>query len=154
KTRRFTTATGHMIGLNHDSPAPDMNTSAQVMAWIMDAFSATHGYSPASVTGKPIDLGGAPGRESATGRGVVYVLEAAAKHWGMHLGSLQVVIQGFGNVGSWAARELHLRGVRVVAVSDLSGGAFRADGLDVPTLVAWAHARRPMSELPDCEHIT
>ena len=153
-TRRFTLAISHVIGVNRDVPAPDVNTNAQVMAWMMDAYSSRYGYSPAIVTGKPLDLGGAPGREAATGRGVVFVLEAAAKHWGLHLGSLQVVIQGFGNVGSWAARELHLRGVRVVAVSDLSGGAFRADGLDVPTLVAWAHARRPMSELPDCEHIT
>ena len=84
-TRRFTHAINHVLGVNRDIPAPDLNTNAQVMAWIMDAFSASHGYSPACVTGKPLDLGGAPGREAATGRGVVYVLEAAARRWKIDL---------------------------------------------------------------------
>src|SRR5947207_2860964 len=122
-TRRFTNAIGHVLGVNRDIPAPDMNTNAQVMAWIMDAFSASHGYSPACVTGKPLDLGGAPGREAATGRGVVYVLEAAARRWKIDLPQSRVAIQGFGNVGSWVARALDELGVKVVAVSDILANA-------------------------------
>ncbi|MBA2625602.1 MAG: glutamate dehydrogenase, partial [Acidimicrobiia bacterium] len=84
-TRRFTLAISHVLGIYRDIPAPDVNTNAQVMAWMMDAYSSRAGYSPACVTGKPLDLGGAPGREAATGRGLVYCLEAAAARWGTDL---------------------------------------------------------------------
>ena len=153
-TRRFTLSISHVLGERRDIPAPDVNTNAQVMAWMMDAYSSRYGYSPAIVTGKPIDLGGAPGREAAPGRGCVYVMEAAAKRWGIDLGTARVAIQGFGNVGSWAARELHERGVPVVAVSDVSGGVYKADGLDVPSLLSWTSSKRPLADAPDCEHIT
>jgi glutamate dehydrogenase (NAD(P)+) len=156
-TRRFTGAISHVIGVNRDIPAPDVNTNAQVMAWMMDAYSSRYGYSPAIVTGKPVDLGGAPGREAATGRGVVYVLEAAMRQWDMDLTAQRVVIQGFGNVGSWAARELHERGAMVIAVSDVSGGVHRSRGLDVPKLLQWAAGRRTLAQLDmgdDGEHIT
>ena len=133
-TRRFTNGIRHVLGTYRDIPAPDVNTNAQTMAWIMDAYSAGAGYSPAVVTGKPLDLGGAPGREAATGRGVVYVLEAAAMHWKLDLTALRVAVQGFGNVGSWVTRALHELGVPVVAVSDVRGGVHRAAGLDVPAL--------------------
>ncbi|HUP87578.1 MAG TPA: Glu/Leu/Phe/Val dehydrogenase dimerization domain-containing protein [Acidimicrobiales bacterium] len=145
-TRRFTLSLSHVLGVNRDVPAPDMNTNAQTMAWMMDAYSSRYGYSPAIVTGKPVDLGGAPGREAATGRGVVFCLEAACERWGVDLGLQQVVIQGFGNVGSWVARELHHRGVKVVGVSDVSGGVWNPKGLPVPALVAWASTRRPLTE--------
>src|SRR5581483_9162282 len=148
-TRRFTNAISHVLGVNRDIPAPDVNTNAQVMAWMMDAFSARHGYSPAIVTGKPLDLGGAPGREAATGRGVVYVLEAAARQWGVDLGAVTVAIQGFGNVGSWAARTLHELGVMVVAVSDVKGGVYNPKGLDVPDLLHWAASRRSVVDAVD-----
>ena len=134
-TRRFTLSISHVLGLNRDIPAPDVNTDSQVMAWMMDAYSSRYGYTPGIVTGKPVELGGAPGREAATGRGVVFVLEAAAKHWGLDLQAMKVAIQGFGNVGSWVARELHDRGVKVVALSDVSGGVYRESGLDVPSLL-------------------
>ena len=134
-TRRFTLSISHVLGLNRDIPAPDVNTDAQVMAWMMDAYSSRYGYTPGIVTGKPVELGGAPGREAATGRGVVFVLEAAAKHWGLDLAAMTVAIQGFGNVGSWVARELHDRGVQVVAVSDVSGAVYRESGLDIPSLL-------------------
>ena len=153
-TRRFTLSISHVIGVTRDVPAPDMNTNAQIMAWMMDAYSSRYGYSPAIVTGKPLDLGGAPGREAATGRGVVYVLEAAARHWDLDMTAMRVAIQGFGNVGSWAAHELHDRGVKVIAASDVTGGVHRAAGLDVPQLVSWAAAHRPFNELPDVDHIT
>jgi glutamate dehydrogenase (NAD(P)+) len=153
-TRRFTNAISHVIGVNRDIPAPDVNTNAQVMAWMMDAFSGRQGYTPAIVTGKPIELGGAPGREAATGRGVVYVLEAAARRWDMDLESSRVAIQGFGNVGSWAASVLHDMGVKVVGLSDVSGGIYNANGLDVPSLLHLSVARRPLSEVPGCDVIT
>ena len=153
-TRRFTLAITHVLGVHRDIPAPDVNTNAQVMAWMMDAYSSRHGYSPAIVTGKPLDLGGAPGREAATGRGTVYVLEAAAKHWDIDLSDVSVAIQGFGNVGSWAARELHDRDVKVIAVSDVSGARYNPKGLDVERLVGWATARRPLADLEEGDQLT
>ncbi|MEO7428506.1 MAG: Glu/Leu/Phe/Val dehydrogenase dimerization domain-containing protein [Acidimicrobiales bacterium] len=135
-TRRFTNGIQHILGVYRDIPAPDVNTNAQTMAWMMDAFSSSHGYSPGIVTGKPLDLGGAPGREAATGRGCVYVLEAYCTHHGLNLATQRVAIQGFGNVGSWTARELHDRGVKVIAVSDVRGAVVNPAGLDVPGLVA------------------
>ena len=153
-TRRFTLAITHVLGVHRDIPAPDVNTNAQVMAWMMDAYSNRYGYSPAIVTGKPLDLGGAPGREAATGRGTVYVLEAAAKHWDIDLSEVSVAIQGFGNVGSWAARELHERDVKVVAVSDVSGARYNPKGLDVERLVGWATARRPLADLEEGDQLT
>jgi len=145
-TRRFTLSLSHVLGTHRDVPAPDMNTNAQTMAWMMDAYSGRYGYSPAIVTGKPVDLGGAPGREAATGRGVVYCLEAACRRWGTDLADQGVVIQGFGNVGSWVARELHSRDIKVVGVSDVSGGVYAAEGLPVPSLVEWVGQRRPLAE--------
>jgi glutamate dehydrogenase (NAD(P)+) len=153
-TRRFTLAISHVLGVHRDIPAPDVNTNAQVMAWMMDAYSSRHGYSPAIVTGKPLDLGGAPGREAATGRGTVYVLEAAAKHWDIDLSTATVAIQGFGNVGSWAARELHERSIKVVAVSDVSGARYDPNGLDVDRFIGWATARRPLADLEEGDQLT
>ncbi|HVF33642.1 MAG TPA: Glu/Leu/Phe/Val dehydrogenase dimerization domain-containing protein [Acidimicrobiales bacterium] len=145
-TRRFTLSLSHVLGTHRDVPAPDMNTNPQTMAWMMDAYSGRYGYSPAIVTGKPVDLGGAPGRDAATGRGIVYCLEAACKRWGVDLSLQSVAIQGFGNVGSWVARELHQREVRVVGISDVSGAIFAEQGLPVPELAAWASTRRPLAE--------
>jgi glutamate dehydrogenase (NAD(P)+) len=153
-TRRFTLAISHVLGVYRDIPAPDVNTNAQVMAWMMDAFSTKEGYTPAIVTGKPLDLGGAPGREAATGRGVVYVMEAAAKAWSADLADMRVVIQGFGNVGSWAARELDQRGIKVLAVSDAHGGCYSPGGLDITGLVTLTHEGGKISDLPGCEQIS
>jgi len=153
-TRRFMLAISHVLGVYRDIPAPDVNTNAQTMAWMMDAYSGRAGYSPACVTGKPLDLGGAPGREAATGRGVVYVLEAAAKRWGLDLSSLRVAIQGFGNVGSWVAAELAQRQVAVVAVSDVRGGVYKEDGLDVDALLALARHRISITEVAGGETIS
>jgi glutamate dehydrogenase (NAD(P)+) len=135
-TRRFTHSIKHVLGVYRDIPAPDMGTNANVMAWMMDAYSQTQGYSPAVVTGKPLELGGAPGREQATGRGCVYVLDAYCRRHGIDLATQRVAIQGFGNVGSWLARELHDRGVRVIALSDVGGAIVDPAGIDVPGLVA------------------
>jgi glutamate dehydrogenase (NAD(P)+) len=146
-TRRYTRLIHHVLGVYRDIPAPDLNTNAQVMAWMMDEFSSIHGYSPAIVTGKPLAFGGAPGRESATGRGAIYVLDALCTHRGLALGGLRVAIQGFGNVGSWAAQELAARGAVVVAVSDVHGGVARGEGLDVAALVAAVGAGGSVVEL-------
>ena len=153
-TRRFTMSISHVLGPFRDIPAPDMNTNAQVMAWIMDAYSAGHGYTPAIVTGKPLAFGGAPGREQATGRGVVYVLLAAARRWDLELADLTVAIQGFGNVGSWTAMTLHELGVKVVALADIAGGVRNEHGIDIPKAVAVTRAGGSVVELGDVEHIT
>jgi len=153
-TRRFTGAVHHVLGVYRDIPAPDVGTNAQVMAWMMDAYSNMHGYTPAIVTGKPLDLGGAPGREAATGRGCVYVLEAHLRDAGEPLAGMRVAVQGFGNVGSWLAQELHERGAKVVAASDVQGGIHRADGLDVPALRVLASEMKPLSEARDVDRIS
>jgi glutamate dehydrogenase (NAD(P)+) len=147
-TRRFANGIHHVIGPYRDIAAPDMNTNAQTMAWMMDAYSAHHGYTPAIVTGKPVDLGGAPGREAATGRGVVDVLEAHAERQGLVLAGLRLAIQGFGNVGSWVAREAAARGCVVVAVSDVHGGVRHDAGLDVAALVEVVAARGAVGDTP------
>jgi glutamate dehydrogenase (NAD(P)+) len=130
-TRRFTLNISYVLGVNRDIPAPDLNTNAQTMAWIMDAYGQRHGYTPAIVTGKPVELGGSLGREAATGRGVVMVAEETARHFGTELEGASVAIQGFGNVGSWTARLIKDHGVRIVAVSDVRGGIYRESGLDI-----------------------
>ena len=133
-TRRFTLMISSDIGPYHDIPAPDVNTDAQVMAWVMDEYSDRFGYSPAVVTGKPLSLGGAPGREAATGLGCVYILDEFLTANHRQLVGCRVAIQGFGNVGRAMALELFARGAKVVAVSDVSGGVHDPNGLDVPAL--------------------
>jgi glutamate dehydrogenase (NAD(P)+) len=135
-TRRYTRTIHHVLGVYRDIPAPDLNTNAQVMAWMMDEFSSLHGYTPAIVTGKPLAFGGAPGRDAATGRGAIYVLDALCRHLDIDLSRQAVAVQGFGQVGSWAARAVAEHGAKVVAVSDVHGGIVRPEGLDVATLVS------------------
>jgi len=134
-TRRFATELEGIIGPESDIPAPDVGTNAQTMAWIMDTVSMHRGYSvPGVVTGKPVSIGGSLGREDATGQGVVYTIEDAARRGGWSLEGARVAIQGFGNVGSATARLLHQAGARVVAITDIGGGVTHSDGLDVPFL--------------------
>ncbi len=134
-TRRYTLSIEHLLAPNRDIPAPDLGTNAQTMAWMMDAYGMLHGHSPAIVTGKPVELGGSLGRESATGRGVVYVLQEAAADLGLSIADLEVVIQGFGNVGSWTAKLLHEIGCKIIAVSGVEGGIYNPQGLDVDNLM-------------------
>jgi glutamate dehydrogenase (NAD(P)+) len=145
-TRKFIQRISEEIGPQRDIPAPDVNTNAQVMAWIMDEYSKLHGYSPGVVTGKPLELQGSEGREAATGRGVIYITEEYLKDLGRSLDGATVAVQGFGNVGSFAARFAHELGARVVAVSDVSGAIADPAGLDIPTLLEYARARRPLTE--------
>jgi glutamate dehydrogenase (NAD(P)+) len=130
-TRRFIGRIERFIGPHEDIPAPDVNTNSQVMAWIVDEYSKFHGYSPAVVTGKPVELGGSFGRESATGRGVLFAAQLAAPRAGFELEGSTVAVQGFGNVGSWAAKFFDEVGCRVVAVSDVGGAIHDASGLDL-----------------------
>ena len=133
-SRNFFRAIDPIIGVNIDIPAPDVNTNAQVMSWFMDEYSQTHGYTPAIVTGKPLELGGSEGREAATGRGTAVITRETADKWGIELKNAKVVIQGFGNVGSYAAKFLHEYGCKIIGVSDVTGGLFDPDGLDIPSL--------------------
>ena len=133
-TRRFMGVIHHVLGPYRDIPAPDVGTNAQTMAWMMDAYGRVAGHAPGIVTGKPVALGGAPGREQATGRGVVEVLCAHLQAEGDDLAGKTVAIQGFGNVGSWAALEATARGAKVVAISDVHGGVHNAKGLVVVDL--------------------
>ena len=154
-TRRFTQRISIVLGPYRDIPAPDVNTNAQVMAWILDEYSSRHGYTPAAVTGKPISLGGSLGREEATGRGVMYVMSEYARDFGIPLRGGRVVIQGFGNVGGNLARLLHAEaGAEVVAVSDVSGGVANEHGLDVPALLAHTAGGKRVSEWPHGQSIT
>ena len=139
-TRKFIQTIDNVIGPMRDIPAPDVNTNAQVMAWMMDEYGKLHGHTPACVTGKPIALGGSYGREAATGRGLVVVLGEAAPRIGVHVRNMRVAIQGFGNVGSWAARILVELGAKVVAVQDQHGEVRNDAGIDVEALIAHVRA--------------
>jgi glutamate dehydrogenase (NAD(P)+) len=130
-TRRFTDIIDPIIGPNIDIPAPDVATNEQTMAWIMDQYSRRHGYSPAVVTGKPVSLGGSEGRNAATGFGVAIIAREACQEFGIDLHGARVVIQGFGKVGSHAALSLRDMGAKVIAISDVTGGYFNAEGIDL-----------------------
>ena len=144
-TRKFVEQCKEMIGPTIDIPAPDVNTNADVMAWIMDEYSRHFGFSPGVVTGKPLHLFGSEGREEATGRGVMYALEEALRDRGQELSGTTVALQGFGNVGSHAARLIAERGGKIVAVADHMGGVSNEKGLDVAALVEWAAENRTVA---------
>jgi glutamate dehydrogenase (NAD(P)+) len=136
-TTTFVGLIKEIIGPTIDIPAPDVNTNAMIMGWIMDEYSKYYGFSPGVVTGKPVDLFGSLGRDEATGRGVMYALEECLKEDKRKLSDVTVAIQGFGNVGSHAARLIAGQGAKIVAVSDISGGIANDQGIDIPALLAW-----------------
>jgi glutamate dehydrogenase (NAD(P)+) len=139
-TRKFVDQIHDIIGPTQDIPGPDMKTNPQVMAWVMDQYAKYHGHAPAVVTGKPIELYGSKGREAATARGLVYVARELAREISFSLAGARFAFQGFGNVGSHAARLFHEEGGLVVAVSDVHGGVTNPKGLDVPAL--FEHVRK------------
>ncbi len=154
-TRRYATEISILIGPDSDIPAPDMNTNPQIMAWIMDTYSMHQGYSvPAVVTGKPLAIGGSEGRFEATGRGVMVVTREALHHLGMRPDACSVVIQGFGNVGSISARLLHESGCRVVGLSDIYGGVYNPQGIDVPLALRYSKEHGSLRGLPGAEAVT
>jgi glutamate dehydrogenase (NAD(P)+) len=155
-TRSFIDKIEKVLGPTRDIPAPDVNTNAQVMAWMMDEYGKLHGHTPAIVTGKPISLGGSLGREEATGRGIVYALREAARPLGLRPEGARVVVQGFGNVGSWAARIACQLGCKLVGASDVNGAIQSQVGIDPDALTAHVRAGGKLPEFtgPGVEVIT
>src|SRR4029079_13877843 len=136
-TRQFVERIKDIIGPNLDIPAPDVNTDARIMGWIMDEYSKYARFSPGVVTGKPLQLFGSPGREEATGRGIMIVLGEALAEQKRTLAGVTVALQGFGNVGSHAARLIAERGAKIVAVGDHAGVVANEKGLDTAALARW-----------------
>ena len=153
-TRKFISSIHENIGPYKDIPAPDVNTNGQVMAWIMDEYSKINGFSPAVVTGKPIDLHGSEGREAATGRGIVNVCETLLQDRNLDVENTKFVIQGFGNVGSHCANILSEMGAKVIAISDVSGGIHCPEGLDIPTLSAYTRFGGLLKDYEGYDYVT
>jgi glutamate dehydrogenase (NAD(P)+) len=153
-TRRYTAEILDYIGPERDVPAPDMNTNEQTMAWIMDTYSMHVRHTvTASVTGKPLDLGGSQGRHEATGRGCMIVVDEALKRFWWKRQATRVIVQGFGNVGSEAARLMYDEGYKIIGVADVAGGVFNPDGLDVPALLEFAKEKNSVKGFPGGESI-
>ncbi|HAS16421.1 MAG TPA: glutamate dehydrogenase [Nitrospiraceae bacterium] len=154
-TRRYTAEIFPLIGPDHDIPAPDVGTNEQVMAWMMDTYSQQRGYAvPGVVTGKPICIGGSLGREEATGRGVVYITLETLRHLGIKAEGSTAVVQGFGNVGSIAARFLISNGIKVVGVSDSTCGVYNRNGLDISALISYKKSKHTLEGYSNAEMIT
>jgi len=152
-TRRYVQNIDHILGPNRDILAPDLGTNSQTMAWVMDTYGQIHGHNPACVTGKPVELGGSEGRESATGRGAVYTMAEAVGDLGIEMNGANVVIQGFGNVGSWFAQIAVEHGCLVTAVSDAKGGVYNSKGLDIKALFTHVNDSGFVDGFKGAEHI-
>ncbi len=153
-TKRFTQKMVPVFGVHEDIPAPDIGTNPQVMAWILEEYSKTHGYTPAIVTGKPIELGGSAGRLEATGYGVACITREVASEMSLPIKQARVVIQGFGNVGSHAALSLSRMGARIIALSDYRGGVYAESGIDVSAAVRHVAETEWLEGLPETEAIS
>jgi len=153
-TRKFVDEIQDIIGPDTDIPAPDMGTNAQVMAWIMNQYEKFHGFNPACVTGKPLELHGADGREEATGRGVGLLTEALLKKNRLSMSDVRVAIQGFGNVGTFTADYIHEQGGKVVAISDVTGAKYEAAGIDIPAAMEHVRRHRSLAEFEASQEIT
>ncbi|MQF82695.1 glutamate dehydrogenase [SAR202 cluster bacterium AD-802-E10_MRT_200m] len=152
-TRRYTLNISHILGVNRDIAAPDLGTNAQVMAWMMDAYGQYHGYTPGIVTGKPVELGGSYGRESATGRGAIIVLETFASLNNTDLAGASVIIQGFGQVGNWIAQSVGRLGCKVIGLSDVYGGIFNRNGLPLEKLQKYINKTGSMNGFSEGDFI-
>lgn len=154
-TRKFIDEIHELIGPDTDIPAPDMGTDHRVMAWIMDQYDKYHGFNPGVVTGKPVEFYGIPGREEATGRGVGLLTLKLLGRLGHKPSQTRIAIQGFGNVGTHTAKFLHEAECKIVAISDTSGGYYRADGVDIPGALHYAiQNNRLLRGYKGTEHIT
>lgn len=153
-TRRYTAELIDLIGPDRDVPAPDMNTNEQTMAWIMDTFSMHSRHTvTAVVTGKPIGLGGSLGRREATGRGVLFTVNEAIKRFKLTPEQTSVVVQGAGNVGGIGAILMHERGYKVVAISDVHGGIYNPNGLDIPKVLDYLHTTKSLEGFAEADHV-
>lgn len=155
-TRRYTSEIASFIGPTKDIPAPDVGTDPQTMAWFMDTYSQEQGgfAQPGVVTGKPVEIGGSLGRNHATGLGVIYVCERAMEVNNMKMSGSRIAIQGFGNVGSFAAKFAFERGARIVAVSDVTGGIFNGDGLNIPDVLEYVKQNKGVKGYPKASSIS
>ena len=156
-TRRYTAMILPLIGPEKDIPAPDINTNPEIMGWIMDTYSMFKGYTvPGVVTGKPVEIGGSLGRKDATGRGVMLMTKEILKRQGIPVSEASIAIQGMGNVGGAAARQLYLEGCRIVAVSDVTGGIYQESGLDVEKLSTFLQTGKMIEDYHEdgVRHIT
>ncbi len=154
-TRRFTTEISLIIGPEMDIPAPDVNTNARTMAWMMDTYSMHRGHAvPAIVTGKPISIGGSRGRNEATGRGLTYIVLEAMKQLNLDPSETKTVIQGFGNVGAISGQELQAKGLTIVAVSDSRGGIYNPNGFDINKAIEYKEQYGTLSGFPDADEVT
>jgi glutamate dehydrogenase (NAD(P)+) len=154
-TRKFTSEIGPFIGPDKDIPAPDVGTSSQTMAWMLDQYSVESGFSQTGVvTGKPVEIGGSAGRDAATGLGVVYVIEKALERMNKKMTGTTIAVQGFGKVGMHAAIEADLLGARILAVSDVSGAIYNPDGLNIPELVKYYQSKMTLAGFPKAQKIS
>jgi len=152
-TRRYTSEIINVIGPELDIPAPDVNTNAEIMGWIMDTYSMNMGHPvPGVVTGKPIEIGGSVGRQSATGTGLFYVLQALYQKLDFQLKNQKIIIQGFGNVGGIIAELLYEYGCKIIAVSDISGGLYSEKGLDIAKLINWRNQGELFKDFPSNDY--
>lgn len=152
-TRSFIDEIHDIIGPGLDIPAPDMGSNAQTMAWIVDQYSKYHGWTPAVVTGKPLELGGSEGREQATGQGLYFAAEAILADRNMDIKNTRFAIQGFGNVGTWAAHFIYSAGGKIVAISDLSGAIYNKEGIDIIALMRYSREQGAIKGFPGAESI-
>jgi glutamate dehydrogenase (NAD(P)+) len=154
-TRRYTAELFDFIGPDRDVPAPDMNTNEQTMAWIMDTYSMHKGYTVnAVVTGKPIALGGSLGRREATGRGVLFCVNEAIKKFKLTPEQTSVVVQGSGNVGGIGAQLMHESGYKVTAISDVGGGIYNSNGLDIPQVLSYLQANKTLEGYAEADQVS
>lgn len=154
-TRRFTTLLGDNIGPLRDIPAPDVNTTGEIMAWIVDEYGKTHGHSYGVVTGKPLELGGSVGRDEATGRGVMYATREAAREVGLNMQGAKVVFQGFGNVSSFGARLIEQElGAKILGVSTSQGAIYSKQGIDLVSAEQYYRKNKGLKGFPDVEWLT
>jgi glutamate dehydrogenase (NAD(P)+) len=153
-TRRYTSELLDFIGPDKDVPAPDMNTGEQTMAWIMDTYSMHMRHTvTAVVTGKPVAIGGSLGRREATGRGVLFTVNEAIKRYNLTPEQTTVVVQGSGNVGGIGAQLMYDKGYKVIAISDVAGGIYNKNGLDIPKVLEYLNANKSFEGLPDVEFV-
>lgn len=155
-TRRYATEINLIVGPQMDVPAPDIGTDGQTMAWFLDTYSQLKGYTvPGVVTGKPISVGGSLGRSEATGKGVAFCVNFAAKKLNMKIDQhITVAIHGFGKVGMPAAEDLYEQGAKIIAISDVSGAIYDEHGLDIPKCIEWVKQRKLLKDMPGVKQIT
>ncbi|MAM26524.1 MAG: glutamate dehydrogenase [Chloroflexi bacterium] len=153
-TKRYTLSIDKFLGPNTDIPAPDLGTNSQTMAWMMDAYGSIHGYTPAIVTGKPVELGGSIGRDSSTGRGVVFIIDEVCKKLKLNPKNTSLIIQGFGQVGSWIAQIAFEKGYKIMAVSNVNGAILSNKGINIPNLIEYYNSNKTFDGYKNVEHIS